>query len=136
MLNTPPPFAPLQPELSPQLRHHTLDLIFRPAQVKVRMAKVRPLLVTFPASASGGQLWTYPAFSAAAQETRDGGGTWEGAARADLGHCQEVGPAVKQGETQGDPSERHKEGHGTKMKGSTPIEYEREVGKKGWSLGV
>ncbi len=42
------------------------------------MAKVRPRPVPFPANASGGQLWTYPAFSAAAQETRDGGGTWEG----------------------------------------------------------
>jgi hypothetical protein len=42
------------------------------------MAKVRPHPVPFPANASGGQLWTYPAFSAAAQETRDGGGTWEG----------------------------------------------------------
>ncbi len=44
------------------------------------MAKVRQRPVPFPAKESGGQLWTYPAFSAAAQETRDGGGTWEGAA--------------------------------------------------------
>ncbi len=47
-------------------------------QVTVRMAKVRPRPVPFPANESGGQLWTYPAFSAAAQETRDGGGTWDG----------------------------------------------------------
>ncbi len=47
-------------------------------QVTVRMAKVRPRPVTFPANESGGQLWTYPAFSAADQETRDGGGTWDG----------------------------------------------------------
>ncbi len=43
------------------------------------MAKVRLRPVPFPANESGGPLWTYPAFSAAAQETRDGGGTWEGA---------------------------------------------------------
>ncbi len=41
------------------------------------MAKVRPRPVSFPANESGGQLWTYPAFSAATQETRDGGGTWD-----------------------------------------------------------
>ncbi len=45
----------------------------------VRMAKVQQLPVPFPLNATGGQLWTYPAFSATAQETRDGGGTWEGA---------------------------------------------------------
>ncbi len=42
------------------------------------MAKVRPRPVPFPANESGGQLWAHPAFSAAAQETRDGGGTWDG----------------------------------------------------------
>ena len=54
-------------------------------QVTVRMAKVRSRPVPFPLNESGGQLWTYPAFSTAAQETRDGGGTWEGAAPDDLG---------------------------------------------------